>query len=158
MGLHPIIDVPGDIVAFYSGYHISCSSRSNNYMDKRVTSVEQFFYRNMYTVALGVDNLCIDLHPEIGKDVTKYNATLGHKANHSFQPNTELHLFSFHPVLGTTNILVAVADILAGTEVTVDYGYHNNPHQPAWYLEQREEYLAEKEAEIIKRLPWLGGA
>ena len=151
VGLQSQIDISGDIVAFYSGYHISCNSPSINHMDKKVTSVEQFFYLNMYTVALGAGDLCIDLPPEIGKDVNKYNATLGHKANHSFEPNSELHLFSFHPILGATNILVAVKDILAGTEVTLDYGYHNNHQQPPWYLQQWEEYLAE----ITKRMPWL---
>ena len=113
-------------------------------MDKRETSIEQFFYRNMYTLALGLDNLCIDLPPEIGNDVDKYNATLGHKTNHSFEPNTEMHTFLIHPILGKTNILLAVKDIPAGTEVTVDYGYDDNPQQPAWYLQQWDKYEDKK--------------
>ena len=30
-------------------------------------------------------DLCIDVPPEFGRDVSRYNATLGHKANHDFQ-------------------------------------------------------------------------
>ena len=39
----------------------------------------------MYTLAMGMDKFCIHLPPEVGKDVNKYNATLGHKANHGFE-------------------------------------------------------------------------
>ena len=130
--------------------------RVSVYMDKREVSVEELFYRNMNTLALGINNLCIDVPPEHGTDVNKYNATLGHKANHGFEPNIEWHIFSVHPVLGTTKILVATKDIVPGTELTVDYGYDTSPQQPAWYVEQWEKYLAEKEDKIVKRVPWVG--
>ena len=112
--------------------------------------MEERFYRNMYTLALGVDNLCIDLPPEDGSDVTKYNATLGHKENHSFEPNTEYHIFTLHPILGTTKILVAATDIFAGTESTVNYEYKTSTQKPSWYVKQLKEFVAKKEAMIIK--------
>ena len=153
-----IMNCSGDILAFYGGYHISCNSHSINYMDKRETCDEDLFNRHMYTLALDVDNLCIDLPPELGTDLNKYNATLGHKVNHSFEPNTEFHIFSVHPVLGTTKMLEAVENINAVTELTVDYGYGTakSPPKPSWYIKQLQEYLTKKEAEIMKRLPWLG--
>ena len=95
----------------------------------------------MYTIALGLDNLCIDLPPELGSDVNRYNATLGHKANHSFQPNAEIHPFLIHPILGKTNILLAGKDISAGSEVTINYGYDANPQQPDWYIQQWDKFL-----------------
>ena len=53
----------------------------------------------------------------------RYNATLGHKVNHSFEPNSEFILFSAHPVLGTVMALAAMEDMIAGQELTVNYGY-----------------------------------
>ena len=91
--------------------------------------------------------------PEVGKDVNKYNATLGHKANHSFEPNTEIYIFSIHPILGKTKILVAVKDILAGSEITVDYGYDKNPVKPSWFLQQLNEYFRKMQTDIMERFP-----
>jgi SET domain-containing protein len=107
----------------------------------------------MYTLALGVNNLCISLPPEVGQDVNKYNATLGHKANHSFVPNTEIYIFSIHPILGKTKILVAMKDIRAGSEITVDYGYDKNPVKPGWFLQQLKENSREMQTETRQRNP-----
>jgi hypothetical protein len=52
----------------------------------------------------------------------RYNATLGHKVNHSFEPNCEFVLFSAHPVLGTVMALAAMEDLQPGQELTVNYG------------------------------------
>ena len=48
----------------------------------------------------------------------RYNATLSHKANHAFEPNSEFILFPVHPILGTIMGLAAIEDIPAGTEVS----------------------------------------
>ena len=53
---------------------------------------------------------------------SRYNATLGHKVNHSFEPNSEFVLFSAHPILGTVMALAAMEDMLPGQELTVNYG------------------------------------
>ena len=45
------------------------------------------------------------------------------KVNHSFEPNSEFILFSAHPVLGTVMALAAMEDMVAGQELTVNYGY-----------------------------------
>ena len=45
------------------------------------------------------------------------------KVNHSFEPNSEFILFSAHPVLGTVMALAAMEDMIAGQELTVNYGY-----------------------------------
>ena len=110
----------------------------------------------MFTLAFSLDNLCIDLPPDIGKDLKKYNATLGHKTNHNFEPNIEYKIFSVHPVLGTVMSLVALKTILAGAEFTGNYAYDTSIPQPAWFLEEWRKFSTEKEAEIKKKLPWIG--
>ena len=108
--------------------------------------------RNMYNIALDLpgeeENLCIDIPTDMGNNVSmsvtmmltiimcfisfglflesppssRYNATLGHKVNHSFEPNSEFVLFSAHPILGTVMALAAMEDMLPGQELTVNYG------------------------------------
>ena len=54
------------------------------------------------------------------------------KVNHSFEPNSEFILFSAHPVLGTVMALAAMEDMIAGQELTVNYGYVGNCRQWTW--------------------------
>jgi len=128
----------GEVIAFYSGLIIYCES-SLRALDRRELSDEEEHFRNMYNIALDIgdddDNLCIDVPPEMGNNVNKYNATLGHKVNHSFQPNSEFVLFSAHPVLGTIMALTALDDMPAMVEVSVNYGYNftADPDQPEWF-------------------------
>ena len=103
----------------------------------------------MYSLSLGLednDNFCLDLPPHLGNDVNKYNATLGHKLNHSFEPNTEFFLFSVHPILGTTMAISALENISPGSELTVNYGYdlESDPDHPEWFKEQWIAYYGEK--------------
>ena len=98
---------------------------------------------NMYSISLGLgeeENYCLDLPPHLGNDLSRYNATLGHKLNHSFKPNTEFLLFSVHPILGTIMSLLALEDIPEGTELTVNYGYEENTDQPEWFRKQWINY------------------
>jgi len=137
----------GDILAFYGGYMISCNS-SLRALDRQEYSDVEEHQRNMYSLSLGLDeedNFCLDLPPELGNDVAKYNATLGHKLNHSFEPNVEFYLFSVHPVLGTIMSLSALEDIPAGSELTVNYGYdlEADPDQPQWFRDQWVNYYGE---------------
>ena len=57
------------------------------------------------------------------------NNILNLKVNHSFEPNSEFILFSAHPVLGTVMALAAMEDMVAGQELTVNYGYVGNCRQ-----------------------------
>jgi len=140
-GIFAIRNIPeGEVFLFYSGYIISCDS-SLRALDRRVLSAEEEHVRNMYTLAFGLkeaDDLCIDVPPELGNDVNRYNATLGHKVNHSFEPNSEFELFPCHPVLGTIMSLVALDNIKVGQEITVNYGlnYTRDKDQPQWFINQ----------------------
>ena len=134
-------------MAFYGGYMISCNS-SLRALDRQEYSDEERHKRTMYSTSLGLkndDDYCLDLPPHLGNDLSKYNATLGHKLNHSFEPNTEFLLYSVHPLLGTIMSLSALEDIPAGTELTVNYGYdlEINPDQPQWFREQWINFYGE---------------
>ena len=125
-------------------------------LDRRTLTDEEFFLQNSYSLVLGVNNLCIELPPHDGQDLSKYRATLGHKANHSFEPNTFLQICWAHPVLGTINMLVAAHKIPAGTEISLDYGYDTSKKaQPAWYRDMYEKYHTEGMAEVKKKMHWL---
>jgi len=138
----------GEVLAFYSGYIINCES-SLRALDRRELSDAEEHVRNMYNIALDLggdeENLCIDLPPDMGGDVTKYNATLAHKVNHSFEPNSEFVLFSAHPVLGTIMAVTALVDLEAGQEVTVNYGYNYTAEadQPEWFKQLWIEYYGD---------------
>jgi len=135
----------GEVLAFYSGLIIYCDS-SLRALDRRELSDEEEHVRNMYNIALDIgdddDNLCIDIPPEMGNDVNKYNATLGHKVNHSFTPNSEFVLFTAHPVLGTIMALTALKDMPAMVEISVNYGYNftTEPDQPQWFKHVWQEF------------------
>jgi len=142
----------GEVLAFYSGFIIHCESNLRA-LDRRELGDELEHERNMYNIALDIgeedQNLCIDLPPELGNDVTKYRATLGHKVNHSFEPNCEFVLLSSHPVLGTVMGLAALRDITADQELRVNYGYNvtSDPDQPAWFVKLWHEFYKTDPAE-----------
>ena len=54
---------------------------------------------------------------------------LGHKANHSFRPNTELVWFRVHPVMGEIYALRAMKNLPAGSEVYINYNYPNENYE-----------------------------
>ena len=130
------------------------SLRACKRQDDKVGKVDKV--KNIYTVAMGVDYLCLDIPAEDGRNLSKYSATLAHKVNHSFEPNTVLRVCWAHPVLGRVNMLVANTNILAGGEVTLDYGYDTSRQDiPAWYRNMYERYHEEKLAQVKKKMPWL---
>ena len=141
----------GEVLAFYSGLIINCDS-SLRPLDRRETTDSEEHERNAYNIALDLggdeDNLCIDIPPELGSDATKYNATLAHKVNHSFEPNSEFVLFSAHPALGTIMAITALEDLEAGAEVTVNYGYNYTaePDQPEWFKRLWLEHYGEEDS------------
>jgi len=91
--------------------------------------------------------LTTDIHLFCFTLYSRYNATLGHKVNHSFEPNSEFILFSAHPVMGTVMALAAMEDIVGGQELTVNYGYNYTaePDQPSWFVDQWRDFHAGRE-------------
>ena len=67
-------------------------------------------------------NTIVNVPPD-SSVISRYRATLGHKANHSFRRNAKYALYSAHPVLGCVMGIRAVRTIPAGAEVLCDYQY-----------------------------------
>ena len=60
--------------------------------------------------------------PEKFWELKNYNASLAHKTNHSFMPNSEFMVFD-HPRFGVIPCVLSTHDIKKGEEIFVHYGY-----------------------------------
>ena len=70
-----------------------------------------------------------------------YCATLGHKANHSSNPNSRYDVFD-HPIYGCIKCVRALRDIPALQEITVDYGFDGLHGYPDWWQQQQRHDAA----------------
>jgi len=68
-----------------------------------------------------------------------YSASLGHKANHSFEPNS-LYTYLDHPKFGDIMSVIATKDIKKGEEILVNYGYSKHSHGPPWFRDAKKEF------------------
>lgn len=69
----------------------------------------------------------------------KYMGSLGHKANHSFEPNAKYMSF-YHPRFGNVMSVMAIWNIKKDEEILVDYGYAAHSKGPKWYQAAKKEY------------------
>ena len=97
----------------------------------------QAFHKNLMTIP-HQEKLFFNVLEEYW-DLKDYRATLGHKTNHRFNPNTQFH-FAYHPRFGYTITIATKQAIKKGQEVYVDYGYAVMPQSqvPQWYAEEYE--------------------
>ena len=75
----------------------------------------------------------LDIDPD-NQLCSQYQATLGHKACHSFQQKNSVFREFEHPRFGRIMSVVAVKDIEQGEEVFVSYNYCVSL-APPWYQE-----------------------
>ena len=75
--------------------------------------------------------------PEKFRDLKNYCASLAHKTNHSFIPNTEFVVFD-HPRWGVIPCLASIHVIQENEEIFVKYGYDLD-FCPDWYLAAWEQ-------------------
>ena len=77
-------------------------------------------------------------------DTANYCATMAHKTNHSFMPNSEFVVFD-HPRFGLVPCLLSTHDIDEGEEIFTHYGYELDDC-PVWYEEawQKGDYPVPK--------------
>ena len=61
----------------------------------------------------------LDIAPEC-VSLDNYRASLGHKINHSFQPNCKWDTI-LHPCFGRIPSVISLMDLKAGTELTCHY-------------------------------------
>ena len=115
----------GEVVSFYNGIRVT-----HGEVDAREWAL------NGNTISLNADTV-IDVPAEFSS-VDVYRASLGHKANHSTDPNCEYAPFT-HPRFGEIKCIRTLRAVKEGEELTCNYGYnHKLPGTskddlPKWY-------------------------
>jgi len=71
------------------------------------------------------------------RKTSNYCATLAHKTNHSFVPNSEFMIYN-HPRWGVIPCIASIHSIAKGEEIFVRYGYDLD-NCPDWYLQAWEK-------------------
>lgn len=115
------------IVAFYNGIRILPGSSESKTWDE-----DGYKIFDPSTKPAGT----IDI-PEKFRDLKNYCASLAHKTNHSFIPNTEFVVFD-HPRWGVIPCLASIHAIQEDEEIFVKYGYDLD-FCPDWYLAAWEQ-------------------
>ena len=82
--------------------------------------------------------------PKAYWSITKYRATLGHKANHSFKYANSKYGMAYHPRFGNIRALFAIRHITKGEEILVNYLYPKQGNVPEWYSDLYESELGLK--------------
>ena len=111
MGLFSIRRIPkGTLVSYFNGFKVPEGYVMDSYIQKlngkenfENMKIEdplfmEYVNRKSYLIALDPDH-DLDIPPEIANDSEKYRATLGHKVNHWFQPNSYFS-WAVHPLYG----------------------------------------------------------
>ena len=65
----------------------------------------------------------IDIPTDLGKGLSNFAATLGHKLNHQFIPSAQFGGFLDSPRFGPIRAFFALKDIKEGDEMFISYGY-----------------------------------
>ena len=132
-------DIPsGQLCALYSGMlvpHYIVDRRRWEFNDNTIEADDKY--------SIDVPPDCIDRK--------NYWASLGHKANHSFEPNAKyMHLY--HPKFGDIMSVISIKNIAKDEEIVVNYGYAAHSRGPKWFREAKKWYDKEqKKKEILKR-------
>uniref|UniRef100_G3UIW3 Histone-lysine N-methyltransferase SETD7 n=1 Tax=Loxodonta africana TaxID=9785 RepID=G3UIW3_LOXAF len=122
------------VMSFYNGVRIT---------HQEVDSRDWAFNGN--TLSLDEETV-IDV-PEPYNHISKYCASLGHKANHSFTPNCIYDMF-VHPRFGPIKCIRTLRAVEADEELTVAYGYDHSPpgksgpEAPEWYQVELQAFQA----------------
>ncbi|XP_059079759.1 histone-lysine N-methyltransferase SETD7-like isoform X2 [Tigriopus californicus] len=142
----------GQTVAFYSGLVIPCDLELYGMSVVEPTESEDN-NRTSYLLSLiqkDGTSYCLDIPPEYGRDVRRYRATLGHKTNHSFHPNSIFREVPMHPRFGFIMSLVAKRDIAEGEEILVNYNYELE-EAPKWFQNLYQERTQSKAADYVEK-------
>ena len=141
-------------MAFFSGYKVPIdwleatwlASLGGDVADSLVPGdpqLEDFIHRKSYLIALDREH-DLDMPPEIGRNVSLYQATLGHKVNHWFEPNCYFG-WAVHPRFGRIRSIVTLREVKGGEELTVDYGYSlGDRTTPGWYSRLYRHYYGQE--------------
>lgn len=118
----------GSIIVLYAGFMVKDSQKiytKNMTLDER-----ELRHKNLLTFNKSHD---LDLPAPHYDNIVNYRASLGHKVNHSFQPNSRFGYVK-NPRFGETRCLAATKNIYKGQEILVNYSYSlTGAHIPRWY-------------------------
>jgi len=124
-GLFAKVDIAaGEVVSFYHGCYYPYGARCDN---------QDSEYQIFLDWKNAPKSSYLDVPPEY-VSTENYNASLAHKANHSFSPNCDFIRF-YHPrYCGQSLAIRTSRDIFCGEEFTVNYKYDTND-APEWYAQ-----------------------
>lgn len=112
-----------EILSFYHGLYYKLGERSSN---------TNFDYQIFLDWVRAPKSAYLDIPLEL-TDVDHYTASLGHKVNHSFQPNCEYVPF-YHPTFGSQVLAVrSLRQLARGEELTCNYRYDVDD-APDWFV------------------------
>lgn len=124
-GLFSLISAgAGEVMSFYNGIRVQ---------HEEVDARDWKFNDN--TISLD-EEIVIDV-PKEWSSTRYYSASLGHKANHSFDPNCKYDRFE-HPRFGQIKCIRTIQPVRPDEELTVAYGYNHaklETDAPDWYKE-----------------------
>jgi len=115
---------PNTVLAFYNGVKLRGGEGDPN----RLTWDEDSY--KIFDPSRVPDGT-VDI-PAPFRAMSNYCASLAHKTNHSFVPNSEFVVFD-HPRFGVIPCIASIHSIAAGEEIFVRYGYDLD-YCPEWYL------------------------
>jgi len=139
----------GTMVSFYNGIRIMPGEippfRSDSYqifLDWRPTNIQNN------------DREYLDIPPEC-VSLKNYRASLGHKINHSFQPNCIWDQI-IHPTFGRIPSIITLMDLKAGTELTchymIDMQEASGIDHLQWYVDLWEKMTSSVEDRTVERI------
>nr|Q7Z0G7.1 RecName: Full=Histone-lysine N-methyltransferase SETD7; AltName: Full=SET domain-containing protein 7 [Halocynthia roretzi]AAM96825.1 lysine methyltransferase [Halocynthia roretzi] len=145
-GLYAKCDVDQDtVMAFYNGVRLKQDEVEN-----------RDWSQNSNTISL-TDDIAIDV-PEEYVSTDNYCASLGHKVNHSFDPNCRYDIYQ-HPRFGFIKCVRTIRGVSEGDELTVHYTYEHNDgnktreaEAPEWYKSQLKVFGVDRPAEILENM------
>jgi len=131
-GVYAKVDLPKNTVAaIFNGYKVSLYAGLNP--AEGIEGEEKVYERLSYNIHMPEDeDFFIDLPPAVA-DLSIYCASLGHKVNHSFLPNSRFGTM-YHPRWGRVRTVETMEEVEEGQELLVDYGY-DLLRCPEWYRE-----------------------
>ena len=148
-GTYALKDIEANtLIMLYSGFR----TQNSGYMpDKYVSKSKPHAYRQSVGFCKGV---VVDI-PDGYEDVFKYNATIGHKANHDFNNHVE-HGQVDSARFGLISTLYTIRSIKKGEEIFSHYWYPISDKLPKnfhWYLDQWEEFKkSNPDSPMIQRM------
>ena len=100
----------GSVVSYFNGYRVPVDFVKNSWIEKMEgeenfeklreddPKFKAYVERKSYIIALDPSH-DLDIEPDIANNLEKYRATLGHKVNHWYKPNSYF-AWAVHPLFG----------------------------------------------------------